>query len=376
MSLHVVQVNCPIDAERRDPEALLAAWPTLAAIATATQRAGATVTVLQASHAPAEYRRDDVTYRFVPEPRLRRGGAAGILPWRLAAAVRREAPDVVHFNGLDFPFHARAICDLGVPVLMQDHSSRVEERIGRFRRWGHGKVRAAAFTSRAQAEPFVRSGHLPRDIPVVAIPESSSDFTPGDRDEARRETGVFGAPALLWVGHLDLRKDPLTILKAVRKALDVLPDLQLWCAFIGTDLLPEVEAMLRQDEVLAAHVHLLGRAPHHRVQLLCRACDIFVSASRREGSGYALLEALACGATPVVTDIPAFRALTADRIGSLVPAGDADAFAAAIILAARQLHQGSRARIVRHFERNLAFDVVGARLVEAYAALAGTAVRT
>lgn len=375
MTLRVVQVNCVIDPERRDPEALLKAWPTVAAIATATERAGATVTVLQASHAPAEYRRDDVTYRFVPEPRLRRGGGAGILPWRLAAAVRREAPDVVHFNGLDFPFHARAVCDLGVPVLIQDHSSRVEGRIGRFRRWGHGKVRAAAFTSPAQAEPFVRSGHLPRDIPVVAVPESSSDFTPGDRDEARRETGVFGAPALLWVGHLDLRKDPLTVLKAVRKALEALPGLQLWCAFIDTGLLPEVEAMLREDEVLAAHVHLLGRVPHGRVQALCRACDIFVSASRRESSGYALLEALACGVTPVITDIPPFRALTEDRVGALVPAGDANAFAAAIVLATRQMHQGSRARILRHFERNLALDVVGARLVEAYAALARTAVR-
>ena len=376
MTLRVVQVNCVIDAERRDPEALLAAWPTMAAIATATQRAGASVTVLQASHAPAEYRRDDVTYRFVPEPRMRRGPGAGILPWRLATAVRQAAPDVVHFNGLDFPFHARAVCELGLPVLMQDHASRVEGRIARFRRWGHHKVRAAAFTSRAQAEPFVRSGHLPRDISVVAIPESSSDFTPGDRDEARRETGIFGAPSLLWVGHLDANKDPLTILNAVKKALPALPELQLWFAFIGTDLLPEIESLLSQDETLAAHVHLLGQVPRDRVEAMCRACDIFVSASRREGSGYALLEALACGATPVVTDIPAFRALTEDRVGSLVPAGNADAFAAAIILAARQLHQGSRARIVRHFKRNLAFDVVGARLVQAYAALARTAVPT
>jgi len=376
MTMRVVQVNCVIDAERRGPEALLAAWPTMAAIASATERAGATVTVLQASHAPAEFRRDDVTYRFIPEPRLRRGPGAGILPWRLAAAVRREAPDIVHFNGLDFPFHARAVCDLGVPVLMQDHASRVEGRIGRFRRWGHGKVRAAAFTSRAQAEPFVRHGHLPRDIPVVAIPECSSDFTPGDRDEARRETGVFGAPALLWVGHLDPNKDPLTIVKAVRKALDALPGLQLWCAFVGTDLLPEVEALLREDEELAAHVHLLGRVTRDRVQALCRACDIFVSASRREGSGYALIEALACGVTPVVTDIPAFRALTEDSVGALVAAGDADAFAAAIIAIARQLHQGSRARVLGYFQRNLAFDVVGARLMQAYTALAHTAMPT
>jgi glycosyltransferase involved in cell wall biosynthesis len=374
MTLRVVQVNCVIDAQKRDPEMLLAAWPTMPAIATATRRAGATVTVLQASHAPAEYRRDGVAYRFIPEPRLRHGPGAGILPWRLAAAVRREAPDVVHFNGLDFPFHARAVCDLGVPVLLQDHASKVEGRIGRFRRWGHHKIRAAAFTAKAQAEPFVRSGHLPADIPIVAIPESSSDFTPGDREEARRETGVFGAPALLWVGHLDANKDPLTILKAVRKALSALPGLQLWCAYIDTDLLPEIEALLREDAVLAAHVHLLGRVSRDRVETLCRACDIFVSASRREGSGYALLEALACGLTPVVTDIPAFRALTGGRIGALVPPADPEAFATAIVTAARQSHPGSRARILDHFQRNLAFDVVGTRLVQAYTALARTTV--
>ena len=41
-----------------------------------------------------------------------------------------------------------------------------------------------------------------------------------------------------------------------------------------------------------------------------QAADLFVLGSHREGSGYSLIEALACGLPPVVTDIHAFRTLT------------------------------------------------------------------
>lgn len=376
MTLRVVQVNCVIDDRSHSPEALLEAWPTLPAVAAAVARAGANVAVLQASRAAAEHCREGVTYRFVPEPRLREGSGPGILPRRLAAAVRREAPDVVHFNGLDFPFHAHAVGSLGIPMLVQDHASRPEARIAPLRRWGYEKVAAAAFTSSAQAEPFLSRGQLPAGRPLFAIPECSTSFTPGDRAEARRETGVFGDPALLWVGHFDSNKDPLTIVHAVRRALVQLPDLQLWCAFVGTELLSEVESLLRMDGALAAHVHLLGRVPHERIETLCRASNFFVLGSRREGSGYALIEALACGVPPIVTDIPAFSALTgAGAVGALVPVGNADAFAAAIVELAAGPWQALRLKVLHHFERHLSFDVVGARLLAAYATIAANPAR-
>ena len=37
------------------------------------------------------------------------------------------------------------------------------------------------------------------------------------------------------------------------------------------------------------------------------AADLFVVGSHHQGSGYALMEACACGAVPVVTAIPTFR---------------------------------------------------------------------
>jgi len=371
MSLRVVQVNCVIDGDRREPDDLLDAWPTLPAIAEATAAAGAEVAVLVASHKAASCRREGVAYRFVPEPRLRAGSGPGLFPWRLAAAVRDERPDVVHFNGFDFPFHARAICGAGTPALVQDHGSRAGGRRAALRRWGYGRIAGAAFAAAEQAEPFRRHRQIPSGAAVFAIPESSTRFRPGSRAEARAATGLYGDPALLWVGHLDANKDPLTILEGVRRVLPAFPSLQLWCAYGSAPLMPEIERLLRSDPALAAHVHLLGRVAHDRVETLCRAADLFVSCSRRESTGYALIEALACGLTPIVADIPSFREATSrGDVGALVPPGDAQGFAAAIAAFAVRPLQASRSEARDHFERNLSFEVVGRKLVQAYRFLA------
>ena len=175
-------------------------------------------------------------------------------------------------------------------MLVQDHASGPRRRLRWLRRWSLDRVAACAFTSAEQAGPLADAGNLPAHLRIVEIPESSSRFTPGDRQEARDSTGVTGNPAVLWVGHLDDNKDPLTILRALALALDQLPDLQFWCAFGSARLLPEIERLLQQCPRLAGRVHLLGQVPHERIEQLCRACDIFMLGSHREGSGYALLD--------------------------------------------------------------------------------------
>ena len=372
MSLRVVHVSCAIDPERRPPEALLDAWYTLPAVAAAASHAGAEITVIQTSWTDAQIERDGVSFRFVAEPAVRR---AGLFPWRLTGAVRRAAPDVVHFNGLDFPTHARAVCGAGMPVLVQDHASTPQARIGRLRGWGYGRVAAASFTASPQAAPFIAAGQLAAEVPIFEIPESSTCFRPGDRAAARMETGIHGDPAVLWVGHLDSNKDPITILRAVRTALGELPGLHLWCAFAGTQLRPEIERLLADDRRLARHVHLLGRVSHAQVELACRASDFFMLGSHRESLGYALVEAMACGVVPVVSDIPAFRAVTGGAVGALVPVGYAEAFAAALVRLAQRDRRAMRDNVLDHFERHLSFRAVGARLVEAYSSLAAGAAR-
>src|SRR5262249_38618635 len=71
--------------------------------------------------------------------------------------------------------------------------------------------------------------------------------------------------------------------------------------------------------------------PHSSMEAHLRAADFLVQASHAEGSGVALIEALACGTTPLVTDIPSFRRITgAGAAGSLTPVGDAAGLANAL----------------------------------------------
>lgn len=190
-------------------------------------------------------------------------------------------------------------------------------------------------------------------------------------ERARRLTGVRGKPAVLWVGHLDENKDPMTILEAFSRAAARLADVHLWACYRHAPLLDRVRARIASDRQLATRVHLLGPVPHEQVELLCRAADFFMLGSRRESCGFALLEALACGATPIVADIPAFRALTGNgTVGALCKPSDADAFANALISLVQHPAESMRAQAIHHFKSELSFPVLGRKLLAAYAALA------
>ena len=373
--LRVAHVNVARPQQPIDPEALLRAWPTLRDVATAVRHAGAEVTVLQSFHADAELVEDGVRYRFIREP-LPPGRLARLAPWRIVAAARSLAADVIHLNGFEFPCHARFLCGLGAPVLVQDHSSRLQMRFPIRRSWGYRRIAGAAFTSAESGTVFLAGAGLPEHIRVFEIPESSTHFTPGDRNDARAHAEVSGDPMLLWVGRLNANKDPLTVLAAAEIALRHLPGLQLWCCFGEDDLLAQVHGFLANRPKLAAHVHLLGRLPHDQIERLCRAADFFVLGSAEEGSGYALIEAMACGAAPIVSDIPAFRTLTGDgAVGRLVPRGDAKAFAGAIVALSGADRDQLKADVLGHFASNLSFDVVGTKLVAAYRSLVASAGR-
>jgi glycosyltransferase involved in cell wall biosynthesis len=357
--IHVAQVNVVQPRKRVEPERLLDDWPTLGDIATATHRAGANVSVFQAFHRNAEIVRDQVAYRFVADPCLP-GRVTGLRPGRLARAVREAAPDVIHLNGLDFARHARALCRTGIPVLVQDHAS-IAGAGGWRRRRGLRDIAGAAFTSSDQGRAFIEAGELRTDTQIFAVPESSTHFIA----DGPAAADMPGNPVVLWVGRLDANKDPLTILDAIELATRELPRVQLYCCFHDQPLLAEVRTRIEQSSYLAKRVYLIGRMPHAEIESRLRAADFFMLGSHREGSGYALIEALACGATPIVTDIAPFRAL-AGPIGALVPPGDAKSFADALVSLAARPRAELRQQAIARFESALSFDRVGARLCEIY----------
>jgi glycosyltransferase involved in cell wall biosynthesis len=364
--VRVAQVSCVRDVRRRPGAELLQAWPTLVDVACAAASAGMDVHVVQAAWRDETLERGGVPVHLVADRSPR-------LPIRLIRAVRALRPEVIHFQGWEFPLQARVLSAMGIPLLVQDHGSRLPRPARRpLLRWGYGRIAGAAFTAREQAEPFRAAGVLRPATPVFEVLESSSAFTPGDAEAARAATGIHGDPCVLWVGRLMADKEPLTALEGFARAAERLPDARLWMAYGDAPLEAEVRARVAADPRLRERVHLLGRVPHATVQALCRAADLFVSASRREGSGYAVLEAMACGAVPVAADIPALRRILAGcAAGALFPVGDAGALADALVAQAGRNREAERRRILDRFDHNLSFPAVGQELRTAYQGVAG-----
>jgi glycosyltransferase involved in cell wall biosynthesis len=368
--LHVVHVGFQLDEQARRPTQLLQDWWSLVSVAEATAQAGLRVSVIQSCAHPDQFTCNGVDYFFLaPEPRqstIARGTA-------LLELLRDLKADVLHVHGLCFPAEMLALSRLApdTPILAQDHASTVP-RIWRRYAWRRGlaAVSGIAFCSLEQARPFVKAGLIGPQTLLYAIPECPSRFTPGDQQEARRATGLHGDPCLLWVGHLNSNKDPLTVLNGVSQAMRQWPALQLWCCFASAPLLSEVQHRIAADPGLAQHVHLLGRQSHERIELLMRAADIFVLGSHREGCGYALIEALACGLPPVVSDIPSFRALTGGgKVGRLWPCDDAERLCAGLLATAAGPRSEQRAAARAHYEDEVSFRSVGRKLNSAYRSL-------
>jgi glycosyltransferase involved in cell wall biosynthesis len=372
-AVRVVQLNLAADPALRDPQQLLDTYHTLTGWSDALAGAGAVVQAVQRFSCDALERRNGIPYTFVDE-----GEPGTPPPWtalpRVARVVAGMTPDVIHINGLMFPqmSHELRRAAPRACIVLQDHSGIVPRRLlqpltaARWRR-AFGCANASTFTARPLAARWHRAG-LPRSMPLLEIPEASTALQPVDRAHARRVTGVCGSPAVLWVGRLDANKDPHTVLRGFARVLPAVPAAHLTMIVPARSSTLEVHARVEDSRALRDRVTIIGPVAHADMAQYYSAADIFVSGSRHEGSGYALIEAMACGTVPCVTSIPAFHALTGG-CGELWQPGRADAFARAFsALIARDL-EGERAAVRRRFQLSLAWDAIGRETAAAYAEL-------
>ncbi|MFL5805805.1 MAG: glycosyltransferase family 4 protein [Roseiflexaceae bacterium] len=386
--MHIAILNYIYDAEYTTVDALLERYLSLTGWADSLLAAGAQrVTVLQRFDRDMDLRRDGVEYL------LRRGAGANRRSWsdprRLHRAVAALRPDVAHVNGLIFPAQTwllRRVLPRESALIVQDHGGpppAPRNAGGLLRPWRRLRfeirqagLRAAdgfMFTTAAQAQPWRAAGLIGPRQPVYEVIESGRPLRPLPQAQARAASGLRGDPALLWVGHLDANKDPLTVLAGFERALPQLPSARLTMVYLGEALLPAVQACLAASPALAERVELRGHVPYDLVAAYFSAADIFVLGSHREGSGYALIEALTCGAVPVVTDIPSFRALTAGgsgeigaACGALWPPGDAEALAAALVEIGRRDLAPLRERLIAYAARELSWSAIGRRALDVY----------
>jgi len=360
-SLSVVQVNVTFDKDLSDPEALLDRYSTLTGWSEALRAAGSgPCAVVQRFHRRARLTRNDIEYVFVD------GG--------VAAAAASLDPDVVHVHGLEFPARTwmlrRAVPDRAVIVVQNHSDTGPMGRAPALRLIGRATRRAVdayLFAADEHVGRWRAAGLVGPGQRTYQVMEASTRIAPINRADARARTRIDGAPAVLWVGRLNANKDPVTVLDAFDESLAALPNATLTMVFGTIEMIDAVRARIDRSPSLRERVRLAGAVPRHDMPAFFSAADLFVVGSHHEGSGYALIEALACGVTPVVTDIPTFRLLTGGgSVGALWTPGDAASCARALVDAARRSSDAARARVQEHFARDFSWSAIGRRAMEIY----------
>jgi glycosyltransferase involved in cell wall biosynthesis len=181
--------------------------------------------------------------------------------------------------------------------------------------------------------------HLPYGIPLPA----------------RGRAPAPGPLRLLFAGRLEHGQKGVFDLPEIDRRLAALGVAVTWTV-VGEG--PD-GAALRARWTGPSPVRWLGARPNAFVIALLAAHDVFVLPTRSEGFPVALLEAMAAGLVPVVSDIASGvpEVVTSGRTGCLPAVGDAAGFAAAIAGLARDRERLERMSAAARREVSERFDV-------------------
>ncbi|MBO9404161.1 MAG: glycosyltransferase family 4 protein [Thermomicrobium sp.] len=167
---------------------------------------------------------------------------------------------------------------------------------------------------------------------VYAIPHGVAfPFVPHPPQHVRPVIASLGIrePYVIAVGTVEPRKGYPVLLQAVERAAENIPDLQLVIVGATGWLAEPIERALEEAQQ-RGRVFRLRRISDQTLAALYSAAAAFVTASFYEGFNFPLLEALACGAPAIATDIPVHREV-AGNAALFVRSGDVDSLAEAMI---------------------------------------------
>ena len=253
---------------------------------------------------------------------------------RARSFVLRFQPDIVHSHGFHANIFARLL-KLLVPGMVVISTIHNVYEGGTLRmlayRLTDGLSKQATAVSTAAAERFIRCKAVPRSRCIVlANGIDAAEFCPDDKRRVamRNEMGVREEFIWLAAGRVVPAKDYPNLLSAFSLLRAVHAHAQLWIAGAGDPAGPKEYSVFAVERGLVQQARWLGL--RRDMPALLDAADGFVLASAWEGMPLAVGEAMAMAKPVVATDVGGVRELLGDA-GIVVPAGNAEAFAEAML---------------------------------------------
>ncbi len=288
---------------------------------------------------------------------------------RVNEVLEREHFDVVHLHEPEVPvlgwavLHDSRAVNIGTfHAYSENHE--VEEYTHPLMDWVQSRLDGRIFVSPAVEERL--ASYAPRGYRVIPNGIDYQRFAnPG---LAPTQEFADGRPNLLFVGRLDERKGFRYLLQAYPHIKQAIPEARLLVvgAFGEEEQAPFVESVHANN---LKDVHFVGRVSAEDLARYYRTATLFCAPSTGgESFGIVLLEAMAACLPVVASDIAGYRSVMSDNLqGRLVPPGDGEALADAIIALLRQ--PSDRALLAQHGRTTTArydWHLVAPRVLDYY----------
>ncbi|WP_184549170.1 glycosyltransferase family 4 protein [Mucilaginibacter sp. FT3.2] len=307
---------------------------------------------------------DDIPYHF-----FRGGNKFWSLSLKTHRFIKKVKPDIILVQGLVFPIQVmflRLFCGKKIKLIIQHHGELPSTGVkGRLQKIACNMADAFFFTSAGNTTIWKKKNILGHDAHVMEVLEASTSFKPIDKHTSKIYTGITGDTNFIWVGHFNANKDPLTVIAGFEQYIKVKPSARLYMIYQTESLLDLVKKKLALNPALFNAVVLVGKIANEDMPYWFSAADFYLSGSHKEGSGYALLEAMACGCIPIVTAIPSYQKITCGgEYGFLYPVADAHSLANTLISLEKVNRKKLAEEVLAHFSQNLSFKTIADDMVK------------
>jgi glycosyltransferase involved in cell wall biosynthesis len=200
-------------------------------------------------------------------------------------------------------------------------------------RWTLRRADLVTVDAQDLCDRVIQLGARPERTRIIQWGVDTKVFRPDvDSSELRERLDLGAGPVILSTRGLKPVYNQDIMVQALPAILRSAPTARLIIKYQLSD--PEYAASVRKSvsELSLEHaVRFVTESPYEELPAYYALADVFVSIASSDSTPVSLLEALACGAAPVTSDLPALREWVRDGVnGFCVPARDPSALAAAV----------------------------------------------
>ena len=225
----------------------------------------------------------------------------------LKRVVRQVKPDVVHAGSVQSAAFLTALAGVKPLVSMSWGSDLlVDADRNRWMRWitRFTLSKTSVLVGDCVAVQKKAAGFdFPKER-VVLFPwgVDLEQFSPGDKTENKNRLGWQEEFVILSLRSWEPLYGVEILVRAFLRAAAQVPDLRLLLLGAGSQA-TEIHSLIQRSG-LDGQVYFGGQVTNQELPRYYRSADLYVSASHSDGSSVSLMEALACGCSALVSNIP------------------------------------------------------------------------